>query len=50
LIGIGLEEVITTKKKKLKDLKIQHEVKHVATKMHMEAKQPRDQKLFANIY
>jgi hypothetical protein len=36
-------------KKKLKDLKIQHEVKYIVTKMHIEVKQPRDQQLFANI-
>ncbi len=49
MIGIGLEEVIKTKKKKLKDLKIQHEVKDVATKMHIEAKEPRDQELFQRL-
>jgi hypothetical protein len=35
-----LEEVITAEK--VKDLKIQHEAKDVATKMHIEAKQLRD--------
>ncbi len=49
MIGIGLEEVITTKKQ-AKGSKIQHEVKDVTTKMHIEAKQPRYQELFANIY